>query len=84
MAGMKGAVSAKLPPTCKYFYGKNWIIRTGTDVMKIIFGDFLQFTEKKLAFFSKTNVMINFFKKLALFSVKNANFFRRFFRRKYF
>jgi hypothetical protein len=29
--------------------------------MIIIFGDFCQFSVKKLAFFSKTNVMINLF-----------------------
>jgi hypothetical protein len=39
----------------------------GVDVMIIIFGDFCQFSAKKLAFFSKTNVMINFFlQKLAV------------------
>jgi hypothetical protein len=32
-----------------------------------------------LAFFSKTNVMINFFQNLALFRVKNANFFAEIF-----
>jgi hypothetical protein len=32
-----------------------------------------------LAFFSKTNVMIKSLKNLALFSVKNANFFADFF-----
>jgi hypothetical protein len=44
--------------------------------------NFLQFLTifgEKLAFFSKTNVMIIFLKKLALFSVKNANFFAEFF-----
>jgi hypothetical protein len=34
---------------------------------------------EKLAFFSKTNIMITYVKKLALFSVKNANFFAEFF-----
>jgi hypothetical protein len=33
-------------------------LKTGVDVMITIFGDFRR---KKLAFFSKTNVMINFF-----------------------
>jgi hypothetical protein len=42
--------------------------------MITIFCDFRQFSAKKWAFFSKTNVMI-IFKKLALFSVKKANFF---------
>jgi hypothetical protein len=36
--------------------------------------DFRQFLAKKLAFFSKTNVMIKFLHKLALFWVKNAIF----------
>jgi hypothetical protein len=34
---------------------------------------------EKLAFFFNTNVMINFFQNLALFRVKNANFFAKFF-----
>jgi hypothetical protein len=29
----------------------------GVDVMITIFGDFLQFSAKKMAFFSKTNVL---------------------------
>jgi hypothetical protein len=37
------------------------------------------FDEKKLAFFSKTNVMVIFFQNLALFWVKNANIFAKFF-----
>jgi hypothetical protein len=32
-----------------------------------------------MAFFSNTNVMINFFQNLALFRVKNANIFAKFF-----
>jgi hypothetical protein len=32
--------------------------QSGVDVMITIFGDFRQFSAKKLAFFSKTNVMI--------------------------
>jgi hypothetical protein len=43
--------------------------------MITIFCDFPQFSAKKLAFFLNTNVMINFFQNLALFLVKNANFF---------
>jgi hypothetical protein len=43
-----------------------------------IFGDFSQFSAKKLAFFSKANVMINYFQNLALFWVKNANFLQKF------
>jgi hypothetical protein len=38
---------------------------------------------EKMAFFSKTNVMIKILHNLALFWVKNANFFRWIFRRKY-
>jgi hypothetical protein len=39
----------------------------GVDVMIAFFCDFRPFSTKKLAFFSKTNVMINFFQNLALF-----------------
>jgi hypothetical protein len=41
--------------------------------------NFGQFSAKKMAFFSKTNVMIKFLHKLALFWVKNANYFAMFF-----
>jgi hypothetical protein len=51
----------------------------GVDVMITIFGDFSQFSAKKLVFFLNTNVMINFFQNLALFWVKNANFFAKIF-----
>jgi hypothetical protein len=44
---------------------------------------FDNFRRKKLAFFSKTNVMIKSLHNLALFRAKNANFFRRIIRRKY-
>jgi hypothetical protein len=47
------------------------------------FRRFLTIFGKKLAFFLKTNVMIKILHNLALFWVKNANFFRRFFWRKY-
>jgi hypothetical protein len=62
-------------------YGWNWFVKStpGVDVMITIFGDFWQFSAKKLAFFSKTNVMINILHNLALFWVKNANFFAEFF-----
>jgi hypothetical protein len=40
---------------------------------------FDNFPPKKLAFFSKTNVMIKILHILALFWVKNANFFAEFF-----
>jgi hypothetical protein len=39
----------------------------GVDVMITIFCDFRQFSAKKLAFFSKTNVMIKVLHNLALF-----------------
>jgi hypothetical protein len=35
---------------------------SGVDVMITIFGDFSQFSAKKLAFFLNTDVMITFFK----------------------
>jgi hypothetical protein len=35
--------------------------KSGVDVRITIFCDFWQFLAKKMAFFSKTNVMINFF-----------------------
>jgi hypothetical protein len=57
--------------------------QSGVDVMITIFCDFSQFLAKKLAFFLNTNVMINFFQNLALFRVKNANFFAKFFWQKY-
>jgi hypothetical protein len=44
-----------------------------------IFCDFCQFPAKKLAFFSKTNVMIKFSQKLAVARAKNANIFAKFF-----
>jgi hypothetical protein len=55
----------------------------GVDVMITIFCDFRQFSTKKLAFFSKTNVMINLFKIYLFFSQKRQ-FFRKNFRPKYF
>jgi hypothetical protein len=51
----------------------------GVDVMITIFCDFSQFSAKKLAFFSNTNVMIKILRNLALFRVKNANFFAEIF-----
>jgi hypothetical protein len=47
--------------------------------MITIFCDFWQFSAKKLAFFSKTNVMIKFLHNLALIWVKNANIFAKYF-----
>jgi hypothetical protein len=46
--------------------------------MITIFCDFVNFWQK-MAFFSKTNIMIQFLHNLALFGVKNANFFAIFF-----
>jgi hypothetical protein len=49
-------------------------------IITIFFAIFDNFLRNKLAFFSKTNVMIIFLKKiLALFSVKNANYFAEIF-----
>jgi hypothetical protein len=48
---------------------------TGVDVMSTIFCDFCQISAKRLAFFSKTNVRIKFLHNLAMFGVKNADFF---------
>jgi hypothetical protein len=45
------------------------------DVMITIVCDFWQFSAKKLAFFSQTNVMIKIMHNLALFWVKDVNFF---------
>jgi hypothetical protein len=47
--------------------------------MITIFCDFSQFSAKKLAFFSKTNVITKLLYNLPLFKVKNAKFFAEFF-----
>jgi hypothetical protein len=47
--------------------------------MITIFCDFCQFSAKKLAFFSKTNVMIKFWQKLAEVWAKTSNIFAKFF-----
>jgi hypothetical protein len=58
--------------TSKTFWRKSrW---PGVDVMIEIFCYFWQFSAKKLAFFSKTNVMLKILYNLALFWVKNAIF----------
>jgi hypothetical protein len=49
---------------------------SGVDVMITIFCDFRQFSAKKLAFFSKINVMIKFLQKLAVVRAKKRQFFR--------
>jgi hypothetical protein len=46
-----------------------YIERPGLDVMITILGDFCKFSAKKLAFFSKTNVMIKFLQNLAVCSL---------------
>jgi hypothetical protein len=46
--------------------------------MITIFCDFCPFSANKRAFFSKTNVMIIFFQKLAVVWAKNANIFTKF------
>jgi hypothetical protein len=51
--------------------------------MITIFGDFCQFSAKKLAFFSNTNVMINFFSKFSFVLSQKRQFFRKNFWRKY-
>jgi hypothetical protein len=47
--------------------------------MITIFREFCQFSSNKLAFFLKINLMIKILQNVALFSVKNANFFAEFF-----
>jgi hypothetical protein len=51
----------------------------GVDVMVTIFCNFCQFSAKKLAFFSKTNVMITIFAKTSSCLSKKANIFAKFF-----
>jgi hypothetical protein len=46
----------------------------GADVVITIFCDFRQFSAKKLAFFSKTNRMIQFLQKLAVVRAQDAIF----------
>jgi hypothetical protein len=53
--------------------------QSGVNVMITIFCDFRQFSAKKLAFFSKTNVMIKIFAKTSSRLRKNANIFAKFF-----
>jgi hypothetical protein len=55
----------------------------GVDVMITIFCDFCQFSAKKLAFFSKTYVMINCFSKFGFVLSHKRQFFANCFRRKY-
>jgi hypothetical protein len=55
----------------------------GVDVMITIFGDFCQFSAKKLVFFSKINVMITIFAKTSSSFSKKRRYFCSIFRRKY-
>jgi hypothetical protein len=48
----------------------------GVDVMITIFCDYWQFSAKKLATFSKTNVMIKFLKKTSCSLSKKRQYFR--------
>jgi hypothetical protein len=57
--------------------------RQGPMLWSQFFAIFDNFRRKNWRFFSKTNVMIQFLHNLALFWVKNDNFFAKFFRRKY-
>jgi hypothetical protein len=64
---------------CLYVNSEVVELAPGVEVMITIFCDFQQFSAKKLAFLSKNNVMIQILHNLALFRVKNANFFAEFF-----
>jgi hypothetical protein len=57
---------------------------SGVDVMITIFCDFCQFSAKKLAFFSKTNVIIKILEIVTVVWAKKRQYFRQIFRRKYF
>jgi hypothetical protein len=59
-------------------FATNRVTRLG-DVVITIFCDFCLFSAKKMAFLSKTNVMIKLLHNLALIGVKNGNFFAEFF-----
>jgi hypothetical protein len=52
--------------------------KPGVDVMITIICDFCQFSAKKLAFFSKANVMITIFSKTSSSLSKNPNIFLNF------
>jgi hypothetical protein len=67
---MKKSFLRKAASNCDSVYSN----KSGTDVMVTSFSDVLQFSAKKLAFFTKTNVMIKFLNNLALFWFKNAKF----------
>jgi hypothetical protein len=50
--------------------------KSGVDVMITIFCDFYPFSAKKLAFFSKTNVMITIFAKTSFVLHQKRQYFR--------
>jgi hypothetical protein len=56
---------------------KGRFFSAGVDVMITIFCDFRQFLAKKLAFFSKTNVMIKILHNLAFVLSRKRQFFSR-------
>jgi hypothetical protein len=58
-------ISVHPPFSPSTFYHRN--LKPGVDVMVTIFCDFCQFSAKKMAFFSKTNDIIQFLHNLALF-----------------
>jgi hypothetical protein len=59
-------------------FGRFFTKYSRVDVMITIFCGFRQLSAKKLAFFSKTNVIINFFPNLSLFIESKRPFCRRF------
>jgi hypothetical protein len=54
----------------------NSVGNQGVDVVITIFCDFYQFSAKKLAFFSKTNVMITIFEKTSFVLSQKRQYFR--------
>jgi hypothetical protein len=75
----KGDTQSKM--TKNLFCYKNGLafVAPGVDVMITIFCDFRQFSAKKMAFFSKSSVMINVFQNLAFFETKTPIFSLNFF-----
>jgi hypothetical protein len=65
-----------------FFFLQLESVRPGDDVMITIFCDFGQFSAKKLAFFTKTNVVIKILHNLALCFESKTPIFCRFFWRK--
>jgi hypothetical protein len=62
----------------RYILGDFFTNASGVDVMITILCDFRQFSANKLAFFSKTNVMITIFAKTSSSLRKNAKIFAEF------